>query len=80
MKNLLSVLATFGVVASSAVSVVACGKKIDDKKVSKPKVELTQVIQNFEQDVTKIWTQHYEKEFCNKFNYFRRCKITIMNF
>ncbi|WP_339021737.1 lipoprotein [Spiroplasma endosymbiont of Atherix ibis] len=59
MKKLLGVLATVGVVASSAVSVVVCGTKKEDKEGSKPKDELTEVIQNFEQDVAKIWSEHY---------------------
>ncbi|WP_339020269.1 lipoprotein [Spiroplasma endosymbiont of Atherix ibis] len=46
MKKLLNVFATVVVVASSTVSVVACGKK-EDKEVSKPKDELIQVVRDF---------------------------------
>ncbi|AUB31751.1 lipoprotein [Spiroplasma floricola] len=87
MKKLLSVLATIGVVSSSATSAVACGTKPENKpenKPEEPKKDITQIVQDFEQDVIKIWTEHYEKqvvsnligvesmevqnEFLNKFN------------
>ncbi|AUB31636.1 lipoprotein [Spiroplasma floricola] len=65
MKKLLSVLAGIGIASSSATSVVACGTKKEDKSSTKPeqpKKDITQIVQNFEQDVTKIWNEHYEKE------------------
>ncbi|WP_339020385.1 hypothetical protein [Spiroplasma endosymbiont of Atherix ibis] len=56
-------MATVGVVVSSTVSVVGCGTKKEDKKIpEEPKKDITQIVQDFEQDVTKIWTEHYEKE------------------
>ncbi|AUB31612.1 lipoprotein [Spiroplasma floricola] len=61
MKKLLSVLATIGLVSTSAVSVVACGTK-PEKKLEESKKNITQIVKDFEQDVTKIWTEHYEKE------------------
>ncbi|WP_339020348.1 lipoprotein [Spiroplasma endosymbiont of Atherix ibis] len=61
MKKLLSVLATVGVIASSTVSVVACGTK-SEKKPEEYKKDITQVVRNFERDVAKIWSEHYEKE------------------
>ncbi|WP_339020275.1 lipoprotein [Spiroplasma endosymbiont of Atherix ibis] len=61
MKKLLSLLAIVGFVASSAVSVVACVAKSDNKP-EESKKNITQVVRNFEQDVAKIWSEHYEKE------------------
>ncbi|AUB31347.1 lipoprotein [Spiroplasma floricola] len=68
MKKLLSVLATIGVVSSFATSAVACGTKSEIKKPDKPeepKNNIAQIIRRFEQDVTKIWTEHYEKEIAS---------------
>ncbi|AUB31748.1 lipoprotein [Spiroplasma floricola] len=61
MKKLLSVLATIGVVSSSSVSVIACGTK-ETKNNNQSKKDITQIVQDFQKDVEKIWTKHYEKE------------------
>ncbi|AUB31592.1 lipoprotein [Spiroplasma floricola] len=67
MKKLLSVLAAISFVSSSTVSVVACGTKEKPKesKPEEPKNDMNEVIQDFKKEVTKIWTQHYEKEVAN---------------
>ncbi|AUB31246.1 lipoprotein [Spiroplasma floricola] len=63
MKKILSVLTTFGFVSSSTVSVIACDtKEKPNPKIDQPKKDITKIVQDFEQDVTKIWTEHYEKE------------------
>ncbi|AUB31762.1 lipoprotein [Spiroplasma floricola] len=65
MKKLLSVLATVGVISSSVTGVVACGAKKETPKVEKPeepKQDIAQVVQKFEQDVTKIYSEHIKIE------------------
>ncbi|WP_339020333.1 lipoprotein [Spiroplasma endosymbiont of Atherix ibis] len=64
MKKLLSVLATFGIVASSTVSVVACGAKSETKpeKPEEPKEDLNDIIRDFQEEVTNIYIDHMKIE------------------
>ncbi|WP_339020316.1 lipoprotein [Spiroplasma endosymbiont of Atherix ibis] len=50
MKKLLSVLATVGFVASSAVSFIGCGTKKEDKNPNpeEPKENLNEIIKDFQ--------------------------------
>ncbi|AUB31759.1 lipoprotein [Spiroplasma floricola] len=65
MKKLLSILSVFAITSSATVTVVACGTKTESKNENKPeepKKDITKIVQDFEQEVSKIWSQHYEKE------------------
>ncbi|AUB31619.1 lipoprotein [Spiroplasma floricola] len=66
MKKLLSLLGTVTLIATSTSTVIACGKKTETKDSSKDKEpgndNLAQVIQDFQNDVTKIYDNHINTE------------------
>ncbi|AUB31755.1 hypothetical protein [Spiroplasma floricola] len=64
MKRLLSFLTAFCFISSSTIGVAACSIKSKNNSENSKK-DITQIVQDFEQDVTKIWSQHYEKEVRN---------------
>ncbi|WP_339021727.1 hypothetical protein [Spiroplasma endosymbiont of Atherix ibis] len=61
MKNLLSVLATLGFVASTTTSLVACVTKPNSKPIE-PTKDITQIVKEFQKDVEKIYSEHIKNE------------------
>ncbi|AUB31618.1 lipoprotein [Spiroplasma floricola] len=66
MKKLLSLLGTVTLIATSTSTVIACGKKTEVKDQEKDKEpendNLAQIIQDFQNDVTKIYDNHINTE------------------
>ncbi|AUB31758.1 hypothetical protein [Spiroplasma floricola] len=66
MKKSLSMLAVFGIISSTTVTVVACGTKTENKnsenKPEQPKEDLNQIIKDYQDEVTNIYIDHIKKE------------------